>query len=1481
MAVYNQLELIEDWEDGDTTVASSNWNGWTGDTGWLTFSGGDSISGTTTARLWANGTVTLTVDATRPSPVTPDRLEFKAKWTTDSGSYAQYGVRLFDGNGTELGYLTLNTSFSEFRWETPDGTTTAFSTGEFGTAYTFGLDFDWANNQLTIFLDGTEQTTTAVNANANPELGAIQKEVSNGESGTEKFLYTDDIATYEKTVAPEAPTTATQTVEGDGQIKVDATESSSGGDYDNYRIEVSEDGGSYTHVSSPSSMPYTYTATESVDTHRFRVRGENAAGNSDWTYTATKSTDITSSTLSNTSATSFDFSWDGVDDATGYDVLLAELSGSTEGDYTVDQSVSGTSATVSGLENGETYYARPIARYPAGDSLGPEQSTTTSLPAPSLDSLDASTEDEITVSWTKNDNNTGGRFEIWRATQADVRSNGSIIAEVDQSTTTFTDTGLDDGTTYHYLVVRVTTDDDTVSGPLTTYSDSGELSATTVLPAASSLSTGDPGDTSIPVSWTVNADTGTQAVQYKPTSSSTWQTYSSDLGLSTTSETIDGLRTGEAYDLRVITNTSDTSATSASVAETTTLPDEDQPTLGNGVEDEVAIDRGSAVSNYGSVRIQIRETGESSWDSNAVGFAEFIGNYDTLSMAFVGREDGEEYEVRSRVETEHRIGEWTSPTSIIAKFPGAANPSVDAVDSTSVTVGAQDNADNETGFRLEREELVNGEWADRRVVAERGPHSGEGSISITDDTATPSREYRYRVEAYTEHANAYSAWTASTETPSLDGVASERSGSRGWRIRVTHADGSVHRPRVLEATPRQQVNGLPRLEVRVPRDDKWQASGFEDATARAYYHGSRQPVDELVTREQTPEATRLVFEGATALRETIKRDVVEAEADNFIRDLIPTETPYSAVVDEPTGTREEDVPQSFVDTQSDFEARLAATPSVDEPAAVTSDGVVKETRTLDIAIASADGSIQKGSAIEASIEQLSDRYIDSEVYVLGNTDANATLETTLGLEHDAPNGRGTVAVRVQSPDTHHTGFQVLVDDSFVEEIPPDYFYQDEQTQPRWLTIPGLSGTLAAGDHTVRIEPTSNPDTTDDQHRVLFDAIALHDSDYYDGLSTSVSDGWGVGPRTHAADYQAEFSDVTPTKSVVGGWVSVSMSSTKGQQAVALSRDSGATWRTASNTSSFETDWQEPSATLRARVTLSSHNVDDNDVRFTRQTGHQLDIVELYADLQDIPILVNEAYDDTVLGVMQTVAEDTESVFEARIEDGSYVIHWTQPGQRPYEGDLDVINFSYQTDTAARVQRARVYGSSREFSETITASHGEEVALTHSPLVDASERVEDPDSGEVFEYGSDYVPRGNASTIETLSTGDISDGQQLRITYEYSLSGEYTSASAGDDPREDRFDFNIPTERGCGQAARYLVQELHEPVVEATLDVSTEELGWQVINALDPDVIPGDPMQIRDLQQEGGQVTMQLENRQSAGEIVGDLERRLTSNTRQV
>lgn len=201
----------------------------------------------------------------------------------------------------------------------------------------------------------------------------------------------DGAATISYTLPPDPPVNVSQTVDGDDQMTITWDQNSTGGDPDNYEIEVSEDGGSYVDVATVdgTTTSYVYSATQSVDTHRFRVRATNVEGASDWSYTVTKSTEITAVTLSNATADSVDASWDSVDGETEYDLLIAESSGSTETDYTVAATTTGTSATATGLTNGKQYFARAIARYPEADSLSTDEAAaTTTLPATDFDTVE-------------------------------------------------------------------------------------------------------------------------------------------------------------------------------------------------------------------------------------------------------------------------------------------------------------------------------------------------------------------------------------------------------------------------------------------------------------------------------------------------------------------------------------------------------------------------------------------------------------------------------------------------------------------------------------------------------------------------------------------------------------------------------------------------------------------------------------------------------------------------------------------------------------------------------------------------------------------------------------------------------------------------------------------------------------------------------------------------------------------------------------
>lgn len=347
---------------------------------------------------------------------------------------------------------------------------------------------------------------------------------------------------------PEGPENVEQTVEGDDQIEVDADENPDGGNYDEFRIEVSEDGGSYDYVAAPSSMPFTYNATESVDEHQFRVRGENSVGESNWSYTTTKSTDITSVTASSPGDSSFAVSWDAADDANGYDVLTAADSGSSEDDYSVVAPASSSPTTVEGMENGERYYVRVIARYPNADSLSTvEDEVVTTLPAPTLDSLDTSTDREVTVSYTLNDNSSDGDVTIEYSTDGGVSwQEAGTVSDLSQES--FTHTGLLDGEEYAYRVVRATPHAETTSGT---------GSGITNLPAPLDLTVSNVTVTSADYSWTPQHNNGETLVQYRPTDTSEWQT-AATVGHNVTQEAVDALRNLEEYDARVVASTEHT-----------------------------------------------------------------------------------------------------------------------------------------------------------------------------------------------------------------------------------------------------------------------------------------------------------------------------------------------------------------------------------------------------------------------------------------------------------------------------------------------------------------------------------------------------------------------------------------------------------------------------------------------------------------------------------------------------------------------------------------------------------------------------------------------------------------------------------------------------------------------------------------------------------------------------------------------------------
>jgi len=306
------------------------------------------------------------------------------------------------------------------------------------------------------------------------------------------------------------------------------------------------------------------------------------------------------------------------------------------------------------------------------------------------------------------------------------------------------------------------------STPGATYGDTSGATYSTALPRQVTGLFAEYNAGAVTLSWDAAGSADDYAILRSGTSGSTASDYSQIGTTSNLTFTDDPPGAPEDFFYRVVARND---RGDGPLSEERTLPArEDQPVLGNGVEDEVAVDRETQVTSRGQVRIQIRETGQSVWDASAVGFAEQTVAFDTLTTTFPGREDGEEYEVRARTEfPDEATGRFTDPVAITTQFPPVTSVTASVTQNTgSVTVSWTDNADNEDGIEVQRREL--------------STDSGTPTAYTVRDTLAPNTEtysetvaagqYEYRLRAFTEDASSVSASTATvtraTQIPTDD-----------------------------------------------------------------------------------------------------------------------------------------------------------------------------------------------------------------------------------------------------------------------------------------------------------------------------------------------------------------------------------------------------------------------------------------------------------------------------------------------------------------------------------------------------------------------------------------------------------------------------------------------------------------------------------------------------------------------------------------
>ncbi|WP_254450626.1 glycoside hydrolase family 6 protein [Cohnella herbarum] len=258
-------------------------------------------------------------------------------------------------------------------------------------------------------------------------------------------------------------------------------------------------------------------------------------------------------------------SWTASSGATSYTVKRATTSG---GPYTnVATGLTATSYTNTGLTNGTTYYYVVSAGNSAGESANSTQVsatpiTTSTVPAAPTGVVATAGNAQVALSWTASSGATS--YTVKRAT-----TSGGPYTNVATglTATSYTNTGLTNGTAYYYVVSAVNSAGESANS---TQVSATPISAPTV-PAAPTGVVATAGNAQVALSWTASSGATSYTVKRATTSGGPYTNVAT--GLTATSYTNTGLTNGTAYYYVVsASNAVGESANSAQASATPQLP---------------------------------------------------------------------------------------------------------------------------------------------------------------------------------------------------------------------------------------------------------------------------------------------------------------------------------------------------------------------------------------------------------------------------------------------------------------------------------------------------------------------------------------------------------------------------------------------------------------------------------------------------------------------------------------------------------------------------------------------------------------------------------------------------------------------------------------------------------------------------------------------------------------------------------------------
>ncbi|ADD05207.1 uncharacterized protein Nmag_1631 [Natrialba magadii ATCC 43099] len=846
---------------------------------------------------------------------------------------------------------------------------------------------------------------------------------------------------------------------------------------------------------------------------------------------------------------------------------------------------------------------------------------------------------------------------------------------------------------------------------------------------------------------------------------------------------------------------------------------------------------------------------------------------------------GEQYSIRIRTQTDYVTGEWLAAEEITKLVP--TDPPVETdTEPTSVSIGWDDIAEFRGSYQIRRRHVTyDRDWELVGTVSDT-------TTSFIDETVYPDKEYEYIIRTQTQWMFADSDASETIRTADLE-LARRAVPPRGWHTELEHPSGTTITPQILDGAQIQpRVNALPETTIPVPKDDVHFADSYEGIPMAVWKDGDRRPVDEVEDVVAKPDRDELVGVGGTQLERRVQEDIIAEPAHELAERLIDEYTDYETEITPPDSERTEALAQD-PSTAEDWHDLTEFTDLSEIPIAINDDESRPELTNSNILVDMSNDQLWDSSG---SSSTSGDEYAGGSAEELDPGDMIERV-APIEIEHTIPEEYVRPAIRGQSESGNTQITLTLIDHETDEEVASQVIWAGTGSTPLFWSAPEDDGNLAdlgytdewssgdipPGTYRIRLEAADFNDNS-----FTADLVSLHDDRYdylFDDDTTVPSDDdpYLDGPAYKPDSESVVVDQYAAVLSVAGGTLDVEMDDTSGDQAIAISNDA-VDWVEASNATTVNGEFDDLTGELFVRITLSRYgDAGEGETPRYGQEGQAVDSYELTAILDDTPIVLNRDLDGDLDEEIAAVAEDADALYEIRQDDDQTVVHWASPGQRESDRELPIEDYEV-TKESRRILHATVKGGRNNVEdEEIDAVAGEAVSLEEENIITGTERVRSAEDGTRYRPNLDYQLRTGAGGLDIRESGGIADGEELVVDYEYNVSGSYEHDDYDGDPRTEIVE-EIPqatTERACAQAARVLVDELHEPRYEAQLTIPAGEAIDGLLGALDLEGLPGGPLSVYEVDETPAGLELRLGSRSRVSDVVQQIQSQLAATSQRV